>query len=137
MGILDKPNRVTLRSAGAICVAVISFGVALSAGSIPRTRAVQEQAPAFKGQPQEEAERKSSGCISCHGTADEPTMHATKSVLLGCVDCHGGNPEPRITPGTRPDAPENVPAKEKAHVQPRISDLRIAIRRASVCIHNG
>jgi hypothetical protein len=31
------------------------------------------------------------GCISCHKTTDEPTMHPSGTVALGCVDCHGGN----------------------------------------------
>src|SRR5262249_55695557 len=41
-------------------------------------------------QTEEEASRKSAGCISCHGPTDEPTMHPTKTVHLGCTDCHGG-----------------------------------------------
>src|SRR5262249_4021965 len=78
----------------------------------------------FKGQMQEEADRKSGGCISCHGTADEPTMHATKSVLLGCTDCHGGNSTPSVAPGAAQDSAEYLAAKEKAHVQPRDASLR-------------
>src|SRR4029077_19620853 len=51
------------------------------------------------GQSQEEADRKSTGCISCHTQTDEPTMHATGTLRLGCTDCHGGNADARISPG--------------------------------------
>jgi hypothetical protein len=40
-------------------------------------------------QTQEEANRKSEGCLSCH-VGIEP-MHKSEAVKLGCVDCHGGN----------------------------------------------
>ena len=52
----------------------------------------------------EQAHRKSSGCIECHGGIEE--MHASPYVVLGCVDCHGGNPTPGLT-------------MRKAHVAPR------------------
>src|ERR1700738_719235 len=42
---------------------------------------------------QEEADRQSTECISCHGTTDSPTMHPTATVRIGCADCHGGHPE--------------------------------------------
>src|SRR5262249_48086497 len=96
----------------------------LRAGSASRARAVAQDPAPFKGQTQADADLKSSGCISCHGTADEPTMHATKTVLLGCVDCHGGNPGPAIAAGTASEAAEYIAAKEKAHVQPRDASLK-------------
>ncbi len=40
-------------------------------------------------QTQADADRKSKGCITCHGGI-EP-MHKSTAVKLGCVDCHGGN----------------------------------------------
>src|SRR5580700_4295483 len=73
----------------------------------------------FRGQSQEEADRKSAGCISCHTSTDEPTMHPTKTVRLGCTDCHGGNVSISLAPGTAPNSAEYNSAKEKAHVQPR------------------
>src|ERR1700675_1380945 len=57
----------------------------------PSLRAADEGGPNLMGQTQEEADRKSAGCISCHTQTDEPTMHATGTVLLGCTECHGGN----------------------------------------------
>lgn len=42
-------------------------------------------------QTKEEANRKSAGCISCHGGIEK--MHRSEAVRLGCTDCHGGNSE--------------------------------------------
>jgi hypothetical protein len=85
----------------------------------PVSATAQEQSPAFRGQSQEEADRKSVGCISCHTSTDEPTMHPTKTVHLGCTDCHGGNSSISITAGTPANSREYNSAKEKAHVLPR------------------
>ena len=53
----------------------------------PLLRAADEKAgPKLIGQTQEEADRKSAGCISCHSQTDEPTMHATGTLRLGCTD---------------------------------------------------
>ena len=74
-------------------------------------------------QPQAEADRKSAGCISCHTATDEPTMHATGNVRLGCTDCHGGNADVRITSAVAAGSPEYNRTKQKAHPQPRDSEL--------------
>jgi hypothetical protein len=71
------------------------------------------------GQSQAEADRKSTGCITCHASTDEPTMHPTKTVFLGCTDCHGGNSSISVATSTTPNSAEYNAAKEKAHVQPR------------------
>jgi len=94
----------------------------------PRTASAAQQEGALKnsprGQSQEEADRKSSGCISCHTATDEPTMHPTKTVHLGCMDCHGGNSAVSVASGAAPNSPEYKSAKEKAHVQPRDASFR-------------
>lgn len=81
---------------------------------------------AFRGQTQEDADRKSAGCISCHiySSADEPTMHPSKGVHLGCTDCHGGIADASVPLGISPNSPEYAAAKEKAHVQPRDPSLK-------------
>ena len=90
---------------------------------------IRPERPAeVRSQSQEEAEQKSTGCISCHTSTDEPTMHPTKTVLLGCTDCHGGNGDVRIAAGVAASPAEYTRAKEKAHVQPR--DLRFKERSA-------
>src|SRR5690606_8405115 len=47
--------------------------------------------PAPARQTQAEVDAKSAGCMSCHTTTDEPSMHASPGVKLGCTDCHGGD----------------------------------------------
>jgi hypothetical protein len=79
----------------------------------------QEVARPFLGESAEEAARKSEGCITCHTSTDEPTMHPSKAVHLGCTDCHGGNFSIAAPANTTPGSAEYNALKEKAHVQPR------------------
>jgi hypothetical protein len=79
----------------------------------------QDPMNAVRGQSQEEADRKSAGCVTCHTATDEPTMHPSKAVHIGCTDCHGGNVSISVIAGTSPGSLEYIAAKEKAHVQPR------------------
>ncbi|MGB9435613.1 MAG: hypothetical protein WBQ89_25420 [Candidatus Acidiferrum sp.] len=81
--------------------------------------ASDDQQGLVRGQSQEEADRKSAGCITCHTATDEPSMHPSKAVHLGCTDCHGGNSIAAIAPGLSATSPEYAATKEKAHVQPR------------------
>ena len=113
-----KHANSTLRNLSVLGVSALSFLFAIRASSKPPAPAAQELT-SFRGQSQEEAGRKSIGCISCHTSTDEPTMHPTKTVRLGCTDCHGGNSSIAITTGTAPNSREYNSAKEKAHIQPR------------------
>lgn len=67
---------------------------------------VAQAQQSFINQTQADADRKSKGCLTCHGGI-EP-MHKNTAVKLGCIDCHGGNP--------------NATLAELAHVQPRYPD---------------
>jgi hypothetical protein len=79
----------------------------------------QELSPqSLRGQTQEGAAQKSTGCISCHIHTDEPTMHPTGTVFLGCTDCHGGDSAVQVAPGAAASSAEYQSAKQKAHVQP-------------------
>src|SRR6266699_3358821 len=124
-----QPAPFSLPTHGVLCVAAVSFFLALHASSNPPPRAPQE-AGAFRGQSQEEGDRKSSGCISCHTSTDEPTMHPTKTAHLGCTDCHGGNSSVSVASGSDPNSADYRSAKEKAHVQPHdpIFKNRSAVR---------
>jgi hypothetical protein len=113
----------SLRTLSVLCVSASSFFFALYASSKSPARATQESA-SFRGQSQEEADLKSSGCISCHTSSDEPTMHPTKTVHLGCTDCHGGNASVSAASGAPMNSPGYNSAKEKAHVQPRDASFR-------------
>jgi hypothetical protein len=63
-------------------------GVAFAALSSVAVHAYAQEATLI-GQSQADAERKSRGCISCHGGIE--SMHKNPAVKLGCVDCHLGN----------------------------------------------
>ncbi len=64
------------------------------------------QDPDLIRQTAEQAERKSKGCVTCHGGI-EP-MHSDPVVKLGCIDCHLGD--------------ANAATKDAAHVSPRYPD---------------
>src|ERR1700674_4404098 len=114
---LQETGTSSLRNLCFLCVSALTFFFALHASSNLSEGASEEDAP-FRGQSQEEADRKSSGCISCHTSTDEPTMHPTRTVHIGCTDCHGGNSSISIAAGVAANSPEYNSAKEKAHVQP-------------------
>src|SRR6202521_4624064 len=118
-----QPAPSSLRTLIVLCVSALSFVFAIRASSNPPAKVPQASAP-FRGQSKEEADRKSSGCISCHTSTDEPTMHPTKIVHLGCTDCHGGNSSVSVASNTAPNSPKYNSAKEKAHVQPRDSSFK-------------
>jgi hypothetical protein len=67
------------------------------------------------GQSQTEVDRKNAGCVSCHTSTDEPTMHPTGTVRLACIDCHGGDSTVSLASGVAPSSDEYQQAKRKAH----------------------
>src|SRR5580765_3997668 len=69
-------------------------------------------------QSQADADRKSSGCLTCHTSTDSSTMHATGTVRLGCTDCHGGNSDARIAADTPQNSVGYVQVRKQAHPQP-------------------
>jgi len=87
-------------------------------------------APAF--QTWDDAQKKSSGCVSCHTQSDRKTMHANEAVVLGCTDCHGGDANVFAPPGEAYSADDAGKARgwsagylatmDKAHVLPRYPD---------------
>src|SRR5260370_42160932 len=100
----------------------VSMFLAVLAARIPApsVRAANDKVgPNLMGQTQEEADRKSAGCNSCHTQTDQPTMHATGTLRLGCTDCHGGNADARVASGVAPTSPEYQQVKRQAHLQPR------------------
>ena len=99
---------------------------ARTASASPQDASTSSSPPlsGLRGQSQEEAQRKSAGCVSCHTAADEPTMHPTKTVQLGCTDCHGGDSSATVTLGVARNSPEYKAVKEKAHVHPKNATFR-------------
>jgi hypothetical protein len=101
-----------------LCCGTFSL-LLLSTHSRHSSAAAQDSQGSIRGQSQEDANRKSAGCISCHTSTDEPTMHPSKAVYIGCTDCHGGNAGISVSAGASPASVDYSAAKEKAHVQPR------------------
>jgi hypothetical protein len=107
-----QQGRLSRRAVALIEVACVAT-LALAA----RGRFGFAQAPAtLSGQSQEDADRKSAGCMSCHTQTDQRTMHRSTSVRLGCIDCHGGNASVKAAGGA--GSPGYREAMRQAHVQP-------------------
>src|ERR1700686_1540856 len=114
----EKPNKSGLIRQGApaasfAVIAIASLAIGLR-GNVPPPQAPDVR---LRGQSSEAAQRKSSGCVSCHSPMDEATMHPTKTVQLGCTDCHGGDSSAQIATGTQSNSPEYSATKQKAHKQ--------------------
>jgi len=98
---------------GILCVSALSALLfSVSAAKTHANEAHKLRVPA-------QSSSADTGCLSCHTSTDEPTMHPTKTVHLACTDCHGGNPQISIAPNTPLHSPEYTAAKQKAHVPPR------------------
>ncbi|HEY0704130.1 MAG TPA: hypothetical protein VGD60_15275 [Candidatus Acidoferrales bacterium] len=103
---------VPLVLAGALTI----VGLILFTG---RMRAGQSQAQHnWLGQSQADVDRQNTGCISCHVSTDEPSMHPTRTVRLACTDCHGGDTSVVAQTGADPKTPEYEQLKKRAHPQP-------------------
>ena len=70
---------------GALATSLFLVMVAVRIPVASLRAADQKVGASLTGQTQADADRKSAGCISCHTQTDQPTMHATGTVLLGCV----------------------------------------------------
>src|ERR1700690_2158895 len=105
MSLPHKFKTQSLRNLCVLCAAALSFFLVLYSVSVSKVHAKQD-APPVRGQSQQKADGKSTGCITCHTSTDEPTMHPTKTVFLGCTDCHGGNSSITVLTGTAPNSAE-------------------------------
>src|ERR1043166_1058197 len=73
------------------------FGPALSVPrDLPRSASNVWPGTNWIDQSEEEAMRKSRGCLDCHKGIDTLSMHTSKNVVLGCTDCHGGLATPGL-----------------------------------------
>lgn len=89
-----------------------------AAGAAPNSRGI-DPFPMPAGTPSgedlyrqtdEDARRKSWGCVTCHTGVHD--MHDLPTVKLGCVDCHGGNADCMTKEGAHvaPKFPQNWPS---------------------------
>src|SRR5215475_7927277 len=109
-------TRISLVASLLVCICCI---VATARNYSAAAQQPAESISPLRGQSEAEATAKSSGCISCHGQTDEPTMHPTKTVHLACTDCHGGNSSISVANGADANSADYKSVKEKAHIQPR------------------
>ncbi|MBL8522473.1 MAG: hypothetical protein JNN20_02170 [Betaproteobacteria bacterium] len=78
--------------------------------------------PAPERQSVMDADRKSSGCVTCHTATDRHTMHQNPGVVLGCTDCHGGDSavkRPKDAEYKGKDESLYSMAMNRAHISPR------------------
>jgi hypothetical protein len=122
---LDVRKKLRRRVSGkraAVCSLCVALGLFLwlIAGTNAHSQAQQE---GLIRQTRTEVDRKNVGCVSCHMSTDEPTMHPTRTVRLACTDCHGGDSSASVPAGTAQKSPIYEETKRKAHVPPRESGL--------------
>ena len=96
-----------------------SNSYAAGGGETPQEVSYPDYPPAPRFQTWEEANVKSSGCITCHTKSDQKTMHVSQSVVLGCTDCHGGDASIQNPNDSTNKSSEYKKALKKAHVVPR------------------
>lgn len=124
---VDRLPRIS--QCAALAASLLLAGLAARIPAPALHAAEEKSGPSLIGQTQEEADRKSAGCVSCHTQTDQSTMHATGTLRLGCADCHGGNADARIAPGVAATSPEYEQVKREAHPQPH--DPKLADRSAN------
>src|SRR6202167_3241979 len=104
------------------CTLLFASGFALWLLSGPNAHSQVQQSSLIR-QTQADVEQKNSGCVSCHVSTDEPTMHTTRTVRLACTDCHGGDSTASLPAGTAQNSATYEQVKKRAHPQPREAQL--------------
>lgn len=98
------------------------FGTAATLALVG-ARGADPVAQPYRAATPDEAAARSAGCLTCHTTTDEPSMHATGTVRIGCTDCHGGDATARLATNTAAGDPEYRRTKARAHPRPRLASL--------------
>ena len=75
--------------------------------------------PAPAMQTPDQAQAKTTGCMSCHTETDSVTMHTSAGVNLGCTDCHGGDAAVTRAAVVAPGSAQYKSLEAQAHVEPR------------------
>src|SRR5688572_7728120 len=101
----------------AIIAAVFLFALVLADAIFPANdNVLAAQAPSTANRQPPTA----NGCVTCHTSTDEPSMHPTGTVTLGCTDCHGGNADVRAPQGASLGDARYQRAKREAHPTPKL-----------------
>ena len=123
---MKKPLAILLTLAGLAALPEAVNLATSSEGAKAVERVYVTAPPAPARQSPEDAAAKSSGCLGCHTSTDQPSMHANPGVVLGCTDCHGGAANVRWVgpndPAIMRDDPDYAKARDAAHVLPRFPD---------------
>ena len=101
-----------------LIIAAIAIVVLLLFEGRMRASQTSAQHGNLLGQSQADVDRKNTGCVSCHVSTDEPSMHPTRTVRLACTDCHGGDITVVAQVGANPKSAEYEQLKKRAHPQP-------------------
>ncbi|HVK99945.1 MAG TPA: hypothetical protein VM553_09040 [Dongiaceae bacterium] len=111
---------ITLVTLLTACVLMLCAGQAQASSTLGQPRDIHYPvyAPSPAKQTSAEMDAKSAGCLSCHTSTDQPSMHASEGVKLGCVDCHGGNAAISRNASDAPGSDAYKKALNDAHVQP-------------------
>ena len=115
--VVTTRHRNVKRAAATLLVTLSALGVSLLFERRSQAQSEPQQRDLLR-QSQADVDRKNSGCVSCHTSTDEPSMHPTGTVRLACIDCHGGDSTATLPPETNSKAPEYEQIKNRAHVQP-------------------
>jgi hypothetical protein len=119
----------------AVFLAVLSFCLraapGLKAGATDGTHARgalmnEERRPDLQVGPADAVEAarhdpRSAGCVTCHTSVDETSMHPGGTVRIGCADCHGGDPTVSVAAGTTARSRQYDSAKSRAHPRAKIA----------------
>ena len=117
----DRKGAVSSRRAAA--VGIVAGGAVLLASWLIAAPAPQTTLRSELYQSEEDADRKSVGCVSCHGLTEAPSMHPSGFVHLACIDCHGGNGDVRRPAGADANSAAYRQTEKQAHPQPKLTDL--------------
>ncbi len=102
------------------CLGLLTHAIAVFASEgehpVERNYLLAPNAPV--SQPPQAVVSKNIGCVSCHTTTDQPSMHASEGVNLACIDCHGGDTTVLKPAGTQQSDAPYQQALEQAHVLP-------------------
>jgi hypothetical protein len=118
--VLAIAGMCVLTIAAALTSASPLRGAGASAWSAPSVQI--RTADALRAE-QPTAAAQSRGCITCHTSTDEATMHPGGTVAIGCADCHGGDPSVAAGPADAPGSRAYDGLTQRAHPQPKSSGL--------------
>ncbi len=109
-----------LRMVALAALAVLApLSLKASEAEKPVKRTYVEAPAARLGLTDDDVEKTSKGCVSCHTDSDAKSMHVSQAVKLGCADCHGGDATAMVPMGLARNTPQYDQIRDKAHVLPR------------------